>query len=122
MKYLVILFLGLMTLSVESINATVVTSLKSRNQILITYSGDDLQQFMRLENVIKYSESQIETKCFEVQVVDRFGAPYKEKRCSIILNNNENIEFIAQGNILRFTDKALTSSLRANLQDSKAFV
>lgn len=114
--------LALLVLTNLSANAAVTTQYKRNGEILITYSKSDLKKYHTFETALARSGRTIGTKCFQVQTQDDFGAPGSERRCAVLLKDEDHFNNTKRGSFIRLRDPELTDVLRNALSRRKEVV
>ena len=103
--------------------AAVTTKKLSNSEIRMSFSGNDIEKFSRLEKVFEKSGSSIRSKCFQDRIQDEFGDLRNIFKCAFIFKNNENTKFgKTEHQIVQFTESEVIATLRKEIENNKSVV
>ena len=84
-------------------------------KLRVTFTQEDISKFQLLEELIFYSGNKIPSRCFDRTIEDDFGAPTKERVCSIVFTKGKNIDLQSSNGYFKITDANLTKEMQQYL-------
>lgn len=98
--------------------ADVVTDTISNQRVRMMFTGQEIDQFRVIENAIRDSRSQAQTRCFNREIQDDFGAPSLERVCSVIFPSSM-AEIVSSNGYVQITESALVREIRSQLRNQR---